>query len=56
MVCLTVGLNGLIAMLTVELEPGIDPELAEGQKMVEETAKETRVMRDPAMLQGFAQV
>jgi hypothetical protein len=50
MVFLTAGLNGLIAMLTVELEPGIDQELAEGQRTVEETAKEPGVKTDPAML------
>jgi hypothetical protein len=50
MVFLTVGPNGLIAMLTVELEPDIEPELAEGQRMVEETAKEPGVKIGPAML------
>ncbi len=53
---LIVGLNGLIATLTVELEPGIDPELAEGQRMVEETAKEPGVKIGLAMLQNSAQV
>jgi hypothetical protein len=50
MVCLPVGRNGLSAMLNVELEPGIDPELAEGQRTVEENAKEPVVKISPAML------
>ena len=50
MVCLTVGPNGLIAMLSVELEPEIDQEHAEGQRTVEETAKEPGLKIGLAML------
>jgi hypothetical protein len=50
------GLNGITASLTAELEPNVDPEPAEDQSMVEETAKEMTLKKRTPMHQEGCQV